>query len=261
MEWRQSMDWRKIAALVVLGVGLAAPAAAAAPAALADAMEHRDKSGVRRLLETGAGVNAAQVDGTTALHWAAYHDDAETAAMLVRAGADVNAVNRYGVPPLTLACKNGNAAIVKLLATRFRGGTELLSGPAWALTSALFFAYWLPQLLSAFDAFDTRHAFYKAATALRYLPFLWLVASAVADRRGRRITFGGLAVIAGVWTLDALAQAVSGTSPLFWGLDALKQLIEHKPLCSAQETAAVNARIDQARVEKMLADHDPFATP
>ncbi|HVI58096.1 MAG TPA: O-antigen ligase family protein [Luteimonas sp.] len=132
------------------------------------------------------------------------------------------------------------AAIVKLLATRFRGGTRLLSGPAWALTSALFFAYWLPQLLSAFDAFDARHAFYKAATALRYLPFLWLVASAVADRRGRRITFGGLAVIVAVWTLDALAQALSGTSPLFWGLDALKQLIEHKPMCSPQEIAAVD---------------------
>ncbi len=132
------------------------------------------------------------------------------------------------------------AAIVKLLATRFRGGTALLSGPAWALTSALFFAYWLPQLLSAFDAFDARHAFYKAATALRYLPFLWLVAAAVADRRGRRITFGGLAVIAGVWTADALAQAVSGTSPLFWGLDALKQLVEHKPMCTAQEIAAVD---------------------
>ena len=119
------------------------------------------------------------------------------------------------------------AAIVKLLVTRFRGGTALLSGPAWALTSVLFFAYWLPQLLSAFDAVDTPHAFYKAATGLRYLPFLWLVASAVADERGRRITFGGLAVIVGVWTLDALLQALTGTSPLFWGLDALKQLIQH----------------------------------
>jgi len=132
------------------------------------------------------------------------------------------------------------AAIIKLATTRFRGGTELLSGPAWALTSALFFAYWLPQLLSAFDAIDAREAFYKSATALRYLPFLWLVASAVADRRGRRITFGGLAVIAGVWTLDALAQALSGTSPLFWGLDALKQMLEGKPMCSAEEIAALD---------------------
>ncbi len=132
------------------------------------------------------------------------------------------------------------AAIFKLLLSRFRGGTTLLSGPAWALTSVLFFAYWLPQLISAVDAIDARHAFYKAATGLRYLPFLWLVASAVADARGRRITFGGLAVIVGAWTLDALLQALTGTSPLFWGLDALKQLIEHKPMCSAAEVAAAD---------------------
>ena len=37
---------------------------------------------------------------------------------------------------------------------RFRGGAQLLSGPAWALTSVLFFAYWLPEVVSAFDAVD-----------------------------------------------------------------------------------------------------------
>ena len=109
------MHWRKISGLVLLGVGLAAPAVAAERAALADAAEQRDKASVRTLLGTGVDVNAAQVDGTTALHWAAYNDDAETVALLVRAGANVNAVNRYGVPPLAQACTNGNAAIVKLL--------------------------------------------------------------------------------------------------------------------------------------------------
>ena len=33
------------------------------------------------------------------------------------------------------------------------------------------------------------------------------VAIAVADDRGRRLTFGGLAVIVGIWTLDALVEA------------------------------------------------------
>jgi len=132
------------------------------------------------------------------------------------------------------------AAIVKLLLARFRNGTALLSTPAWALTSVLFAAYWLPQLLSTVDAVDAPHALYKTVTGLRYLPFLWLVAASVADARGRRITFGGLAVIVGVWTLDALLQAVFGTSALFWGLDALKQLISHRPMCSAAEVAAVD---------------------
>ena len=131
-------------------------------------------------------------------------------------------------------------AIAKLVVSRFSGGTALLSGPAWALTSVLFFAYWLPQLISAVDAVDAPHAYYKAATALRYLPFLWLAASAVADARGRRITFGGLAIIIGAWTIDALLQALTGTSPLFWALDAAKQALQHRPMCSAAEVAAAD---------------------
>ncbi len=131
-------------------------------------------------------------------------------------------------------------AIVRLLLSRFRGGAALLSAPAWALTSVLFFAYWMPQLVSAVDATDAGRAFTKSLTALRYLPFLWLVAAAVADARGRRITFGGLAIIVAVWTIDALLQAVSGTSPLFWSIDALKQAISHRPMCTATEVATVD---------------------
>src|SRR5690606_19738337 len=123
------------------------------------------------------------------------------------------------------------AAIVKLLLARFRGGTRLLSGPAWALTSVLFVSYWLPELVSAFDAVDQRRAFREAAVDLRYLPFLWLVAASVADRRGRRITFTGVGAIVGIWSIDVLLQGLTGTSPLFWGLDSLKQLISGGPMC------------------------------
>ena len=48
---------------------------AASEAPLADAAEHRNQDGVRALLEKRIDVNAAQVDGMTALHWAAYQDD------------------------------------------------------------------------------------------------------------------------------------------------------------------------------------------
>ena len=106
-------------ALVVLG--LSSAALGAERATLADAAEQRDPARVRALLAAGVDVNAAQVDGTTALHWAAYYDDVETAALLVRAGANVNAVNRYGARPLSLAGSNGSGAIVKLL---LEGGAD-----------------------------------------------------------------------------------------------------------------------------------------
>ena len=128
-------------------------------------------------------------------------------------------------------------AIYKLVASRFRGGIALLSHQAWALTSVLFFAYWLPELVSAFDSVDPGRALREAAVDLRYLPFLWLVASAVANRRGRRTTFGGLAIIVAVWTVDALLQAVTGTSPVFFGIDAIKQVISGRPMCSAEDVA------------------------
>ena len=131
-------------------------------------------------------------------------------------------------------------AIGRLLLVRFRGGSSLLSAPAWALTSVLFCAYWLPELLSATDAIDRAHAWHESLVDLRYLPFLWLVAAAVASLRGRRTTFVGLAIIVGVWTLDALIQAVTGTSPLFWAIDAIKQQISGHPMCLASEVANVD---------------------
>ena len=75
------------AALVMVLVGGVAGAAPADDAALADAAERRDTALVRTLLDAGADVNVAQVDGMTALHWAVYHDDADTARVLVASGA------------------------------------------------------------------------------------------------------------------------------------------------------------------------------
>lgn len=127
------MDWRKTTVLALLGLVLTV---AAAPAPLADAAEQRDKAGVRKLIETGANVNAAQVDGTTALHWAAFHDDAEMAGSLVRAGANPNALNRYGMSPLAQACTNGGDAIVKLLLEAGADANTTLKGGETALMLA-----------------------------------------------------------------------------------------------------------------------------
>ena len=109
------MMWRRIAGLTLLVIGVAAASIAAENPTLADAAEQRNAALVRALLAKHADVNAAQVDGMTALHWAVYHDDTEMARLLVRSGANVNATNVYGVPPLSLASMNGNAVVVKAL--------------------------------------------------------------------------------------------------------------------------------------------------
>ena len=49
----------------------------AAGSDVADAVMKGDAAAVRRLLQQKADVNAAQVDGATALHWAVYRDDLE----------------------------------------------------------------------------------------------------------------------------------------------------------------------------------------
>ena len=101
---------------LVVGLGQATTYGAGPPATpLVEAAKQADAATVRALLQTGADVNAREVDGTTGLHWAAYHDDPELVDVLVRAGAKAGAKNRYGVTPLWLATINGNTAIVERL--------------------------------------------------------------------------------------------------------------------------------------------------
>lgn len=115
MEGRiKRMKRNAIYALIVL-VSTASLHAAASRAPLADAVEKMDGARTRALLAQHANVNAAQPDGMTPLHWAAYQDNLELARVLVRAGANVQAANRYGVMPLSLACTNGDGTMVALL--------------------------------------------------------------------------------------------------------------------------------------------------
>jgi ankyrin repeat protein len=91
------------------------PTPVSAVPALADAAEKQDSAALARALAAKADANAAQADGMTALHWAAYHADAATAQSLLAAGANSKAANRYGLTPLSLACTNGDVALVDLL--------------------------------------------------------------------------------------------------------------------------------------------------
>ncbi len=77
--------------------------------------EKQDWPAVGTQLSAKADPNSTQPDGTTALHWAAYHDKADIVAQLLASGAKADPVNRYGITPLLLACQNGNEGIVRAL--------------------------------------------------------------------------------------------------------------------------------------------------
>ena len=109
-----SLRWAAAAALVAMAG--AAPARAAEPGAdLLAAARSGDHEAVRALLKKKADVNAAEADGTTALHWAVRAGDAASVAALIRAGANVNAANRYEMTPLALAAVNGDAPVIGAL--------------------------------------------------------------------------------------------------------------------------------------------------
>jgi len=82
---------------------------------IVDAAKKGDRDIFRALLQKRVDVNAAEADGSTALHWASYRDDLESADLLIRAGAKVSAANDLGVTPLWTASLNGSAAMVRRL--------------------------------------------------------------------------------------------------------------------------------------------------
>jgi ankyrin repeat protein len=86
---------------------------AAGDTRLSEAAMQGNSDVVRSLLNQKVDVDAAQGDGTTALHWAAFRDDLEMVKLLLAAGANVKAATREGgITPLFMACTNGNAAII-----------------------------------------------------------------------------------------------------------------------------------------------------
>ena len=110
------MRTRRIAASCAIAFLCAAGTAlAAGKSDVADAVQKRDRAALKTLLTQKADVNAAQVDGATALHWAVYWDDAEAAEMLIKAGAKPDVANREGATPLQMASLFGSTRMVDAL--------------------------------------------------------------------------------------------------------------------------------------------------
>jgi ankyrin repeat protein len=96
--------------IVSLALGLLL---AASP--LVDAVKSGDTAAAVALLATGADVNAAEADGTTALHWAVHRGDLDLVRRLVRAGASVNVKNEYGATPMSEAAIIADPAMIEAL--------------------------------------------------------------------------------------------------------------------------------------------------
>jgi ankyrin repeat protein len=101
---------------------------AAGHADVADAMMHGDQAALRRLVQQKADVNAAQIDGATALHWAVYRDDVAAARLLLKAGASVDVQNREGITPLYMAAMYGHSAMLEMFLKA--GANARQTGPA-----------------------------------------------------------------------------------------------------------------------------------
>eukprot|EP00435_Cladocopium_sp_Y103_P062609 s611_g24.t1 len=98
-------------------------------------MQASNASTVQLLLDLGADAWAANKDGVTALHEAAYHNHLAVAELLLEQHADARAVDNSGVTALMGAAHAGHVALVELLlehradvsAARHDGGTALMA--------------------------------------------------------------------------------------------------------------------------------------
>ena len=130
---------------------------------VADAAMHGDAKSVSKLIAAKADVNAPQPDGSTALHWAAYHDDAKLAGSslarprqsergdgerhdavvarvpggnvelvkeLLKAGADPNQTLPNGETPLMMAARTGASRSSRPCWQRARRSTRRKSSAA-----------------------------------------------------------------------------------------------------------------------------------
>jgi uncharacterized protein len=101
--------------LAVTLLALAAQAPAWAAASLIDAVKANDSAGAVALIKDKADVNVAESDGTTALHYAVYHDDVALVESLLKAGAKAAVTNSYGSTPLSEAAVRGDTRVMEML--------------------------------------------------------------------------------------------------------------------------------------------------
>ncbi len=118
-------------------IALGADAVRGAGMRLVDAAKSGRPEAVAALLKQKADVNAAEADGTTALHYGAHANSLEMVRLLLRAGAKADVANRYGVTPLRLAVENANPELVQaLLGSGANAKVRMQNGESLLMTAA-----------------------------------------------------------------------------------------------------------------------------
>jgi len=224
---------------------------------LISAVKKQDARAVRTLLARHADVNAAEPDGFTALHWAAQRNNFEITGFLIDAGAKPAIASRYKITPLSLACTNGNAALIERL---LRAGVDANStseeGQTALMTASLAGNADAVKMLLAHGAKVNAAEPLQSQTAL-----MWAASEGRTAAAGMLIEFGA----------EVKAKSKGGFTPFLFAvrnghLDTAKLLLDHGANVndvapdgtSALNMAVVNAYFELAA---LLVDHgaDPNA--
>src|SRR5690606_36221286 len=120
--------------LLSLGLASAILAQGLTASPLIDSIRGGELDQAQLLLERGADANAAEANGTTALHWAVNRGDRELVAALIKAGADVNARNASGASAMSEAALLGDTQLLSLL---LEAGADVESPNADGMTALM----------------------------------------------------------------------------------------------------------------------------
>jgi ankyrin repeat protein len=183
---------------------------------VADAAMRGDREAVRAALARQADVNGAQVDGTTALHWAVDRDDIELVDLLIGAGARVAVRTREGVTPLQLAATNGSAPMIGRL---IRAGADPNASLTPSGDTALMMAARTGKVDAVRALVEAGADVNASETWGGTTPLMWAVSERHADAARLLLTSGADVNARSHYVAAANGRGFEGRTPIASRLD------------------------------------------